>query len=111
MTSSMRQGERTDLTADSGKVSLDDTADLLGVSNGTVQRRAPGPRRAYAIAEWMQPKLGVSVLTSATNKLTARHAANGIVLWHKEVPRGDRLAAILPFDHDERTLSHALNFT
>jgi hypothetical protein len=57
--------------------------DLLGVSKGTVQRCAPGPRRAYAIAEWMQPKLGVSVLTSVTNKLTARHATNGVVLWHK----------------------------
>jgi hypothetical protein len=34
----MRQGERTDLAADGGKVSQEGAADLLGVSKGTVQR-------------------------------------------------------------------------
>jgi hypothetical protein len=34
----MRQGERTDLAADGGRVSQEGAADLLGVSKGTVQR-------------------------------------------------------------------------
>src|ERR1700674_4279963 len=82
--------------ADGTLLSRGEAAELLGVSKGNVQRRAPGPRRAHAIAEWMQPKLGVSVLTSATNQLTARHATNGVVLWHKEVPRGDRAGSYPP---------------